>query len=97
MSAPGRDRYDQNPTPGAFPSPLAQPSLTPPAPIVASQTSPAPLQATAPRRTGRSAPVWIGAVLILLLIGLVGYFLTFIGTGASLLGALLFIGITNSA
>jgi RsiW-degrading membrane proteinase PrsW (M82 family) len=89
MSAPGRDRYDQNPTPGAFPSPLAQPSLTPPAPIVASQTSPAPLQATAPRRTGRSAPVWIGAVLILLLIGLVGYFLTFIGTGASLLGALL--------
>lgn len=51
--------------------------------------SPAPLQASAPRRSGRSAPVWIGGILVLVLIALVGYFLTAIGTGAALLGAIL--------
>ncbi|MFH8250959.1 PrsW family glutamic-type intramembrane protease [Microbacterium sp. B2969] len=76
--------------PPAFPSPLAQPSLTPPPPLVqAPHASPAPLKAKAPARSGRSAPLWIGGILVVLLIALVGYFLTFIGTGASLLGAIL--------
>jgi len=48
-----------------------------------------PLHAAAPARSGRSAPIWIGGILVLLLIALVGYFLTFVGTGASLIGAIL--------
>ncbi|QIG41041.1 PrsW family intramembrane metalloprotease [Microbacterium sp. 4R-513] len=86
---PGFDSSDRARTPGSFPSPLAQPSLTPPAPIATPTVSPAPLQAAAPARSGRSAPIWIGGILVILLIALVGYFLTFIGTGASLLGAIL--------
>ena len=91
MTSPGPDRFDPNARGGAggFPSPLAQPSLTPPPPIEAPSVSPVPVQATAPRRSGRSAPIWIGGILALLLMALVGYFLTFIGTGASLLGAIL--------
>jgi RsiW-degrading membrane proteinase PrsW (M82 family) len=92
MTLPGPDQYDQNAgsAAGGFPSPLAQqPSLTPPAPVTPSAVSPVPIQAVAPARSGRSAPIWIGSILILLLIALIGYFLTFIGTGASLIGALL--------
>lgn len=91
MTIPGPDQYDQNPVGGAggFPSPLAQqPGLTPPAPI-SPTVSQVPLQAQPPRRSGRSAPIWIGGILVLLLIALVGYFLEFIGTGASFLGAIL--------
>ncbi|TDN88587.1 PrsW family intramembrane metalloprotease [Microbacterium sp. BK668] len=89
MTQPGFGSSDRDGSPGSFPSPLAQPSLTPPAPITPSHVSPTPLRAPAPRRSGRSAPILIGAVLVILLIGLVGYFLTFLGTGASLLGAIL--------
>lgn len=89
MTVPGRDRYEQNTSAGGFPSPLAQPSLTPPAPITTPTVAPAPLKASAPSRAGMSAPIWIGGVLVVLLIALIGYFLTFIGTGASLLGAIL--------
>ncbi|WP_243076798.1 PrsW family intramembrane metalloprotease [Microbacterium sp. SS28] len=91
MTAPGPDQYDQNSGAGAggFPSPLAQPSLTPPAPITTPAFSPARVPAPATKRSGRSAPVWIIGILVLLLIALVGYFLTFIGTGASALGAVL--------
>ncbi|WP_345802081.1 PrsW family intramembrane metalloprotease [Microbacterium sp. AZCO] len=89
MSQSGFDSPDRDRTPAPFPSPLAQPSLTPPAPIHMPPSAPAPLQAKAPARSGRSGPLWIGGILVLLLIALVGYFLTFIGTGASLLGAIL--------
>src|SRR5690242_14386867 len=89
MTQPGFDPSGRDRAPGSFPSPLAQPSLTPPAPIAASHVSPAPLQAAAPARSGRSAPIWIGGILVVLLIVLIGYFLTFLGTGASLLGAIL--------
>ena len=89
MTQPGFDSSERDRMPAAFPSPLAQPSLAPPPPIVAPRVAPAPVSARAPRRSGRSAPVWIGGLLVLLLIALVGYFLTFIGTGASLLGAVL--------
>jgi RsiW-degrading membrane proteinase PrsW (M82 family) len=92
MTLPGPDQYDQNPAGGAggFASPLAQPpSLTPPLPVTSTSVAPVPLKARPPRRSGRSAPVWIGGILVLLLIALVGYFLQFIGTGASLVGAIL--------
>ncbi|WP_439594022.1 PrsW family intramembrane metalloprotease [Microbacterium sp.] len=74
-------------TPPAFPSALAQPpqragaSIPPPAAAVA----PVPT-AAAPSRRGRSAPIWAAALLVLVLIGLVGYFLTAIGPSASLVG-----------
>lgn len=89
MTQPGFDPSGRDRAPGSFPSPLAQPSLTPPAPIATPHVSPAPLRAAAPARSGRSAPIWIGGILVVLLIVLVGYFLTFLGTGASLLGAIL--------
>jgi len=47
------------------------------------------LAAPVSARSGRSAPVWIFGVLMLLLIVLVGYFLSFVGTGASAVGAIL--------
>ncbi|MEU1973537.1 PrsW family intramembrane metalloprotease [Microbacterium sp. NPDC019599] len=89
MTHSGFDSPDGDRTPAAFPSPLARPGLTPPAPISAPAVTPQPVPAAPPARSGRSAPIWIGGILVLLLIALVGYFLTFIGTGASLLGAIL--------
>src|SRR6478736_2000478 len=89
MTQPAPGSRGTDGAPGPFPSPLAQPSLTPPAPIDAARVTPVPLHAAAPARSGRSAPIWIGGILVLLLIALVGYFLTFVGTGASLIGAIL--------
>lgn len=72
----------------SFPSSLSQPphgspSLIPPAPV-----SPAPTAVPA-RRRGQSAAIWVLGALVLVLVGLVGYFLTFLGPGASLIGMLL--------
>lgn len=73
--------------PQTFSSPLAQPSLTPPAPLEAAAVSPAVLPV--PVRKGRSAPIWLFAVLVFLLIAIVGYFLSAIGPAASVIGAVL--------
>ncbi|MFV0318768.1 MAG: PrsW family intramembrane metalloprotease [Microbacterium sp.] len=72
----------------SFPSPLSQPqpgapALVPPAP----PAGPTPLP-VAPRRAG-SAAIWIIGVLAVVLVGVVGYFLTFLGAGASLIGMVL--------
>ncbi len=74
-------------TPPAFPSTLAQPRIAVGASIPPAVTSPAavPVQ---PRR-GRTAPIWIIGILVLILIGLVGYFLNAIGPAASIIGMLL--------
>jgi RsiW-degrading membrane proteinase PrsW (M82 family) len=74
-------------TPPAFASALAQPRLAPGAHIPAAPTSPAPVPVS-PRR-GRTAPIWIIGVIVLILIGLVGYFLNAIGPAASLIGMVL--------
>ena len=71
----------------SYPSPLSQPqpghaSPVPPPPV---SLPPMPV---APRRSGAGA-VWAIGVLAIVLIGLVAYFLTFIGTGASLVGMIL--------
>lgn len=71
----------------AFPSALAQPRHAAPAPIPQATASPAVVPVT-PRR-GRTAPVWIAGILVLVLVGLVGYFLTALGPGASLIGMVL--------
>lgn len=78
-------------TPPSFPSALAQPAAVAGTPIPAPSVSQAPVPTglVAPSRRGRSAPVWIGGVLVLVLVGLVGYFLNAIGPGASILGLVL--------
>lgn len=68
-------------------SPLAQPTHAAPAVIVSAPVSPAVIPV--PARAGRAAPVWLFAVLIVLLIALVAYVLTFLGVAASVIGLVL--------
>jgi len=84
---PGSARPRPSLTPPDFPSPLAQPRVGTPAVIPAAGTSPAVVSATP--RAGRTAPIWIVGVLVLILIMLVGYFLNAIGPAASILGMIL--------
>lgn len=74
-------------TPPDFPSPLAQPTLAPPAAIPPTGTVAVELPVR-PRR-GRSAPIWALGVLVVILVALVGYFLSAIGPAASLIGMML--------
>ncbi|BDV30224.1 PrsW family intramembrane metalloprotease [Microbacterium terricola] len=74
-------------TPPPFPSALAQPRMAGAAPIPAPSTSPAPLPVSA--RAGRTVPLWLSAVVVLVLVGLVAYFLQALGAAASILGMLL--------
>ncbi|GAA3899583.1 PrsW family intramembrane metalloprotease [Microbacterium invictum] len=69
-----------------YPSPLAQPEHGAGAPI-----SPAPVAPPlpVPARKGRSAPLWGFGILIVLLIALAAYLLTFLGTAASVIGMVL--------
>jgi RsiW-degrading membrane proteinase PrsW (M82 family) len=79
-------------TPPSFPSVFAQPPVAQGASIPQARTSPPavplPSGGAALPRAGRSAPVWISAILVLFLIALVGYFLNAIGPAASLIGAI---------
>lgn len=74
-------------TPPAFDSALAQPAHAAPAPIAAPPTSQPPVGAAVRRAWGLY--IWVGALLVVLLVVLVGYFLEAIGPVASLLGAIL--------
>ncbi|SDQ21746.1 PrsW family intramembrane metalloprotease [Microbacterium sp. cf332] len=71
----------------SFPSPFSQPQPGQPGPVPAAPTSPpvVPLRA----RPGGWAVVWVGAVLVLLLLGLIAYLVTFLGWVASIIGAVL--------
>ncbi|MGF3055693.1 PrsW family intramembrane metalloprotease [Microbacterium sp. YY-01] len=53
-------------------------------PVQQPQQAIAPLPV--PVRRGRSAPIWVFGVLIFLLLGIIGYFLTFLGAAASIVG-----------
>ena len=73
---------------GAFASPLAQPphaagAYIPPSPVPV--FAPAASVPALPSR-GRRASIWLFAVLAVVLIVLVGYFLTFLGASASIIG-----------
>jgi RsiW-degrading membrane proteinase PrsW (M82 family) len=89
--------HDQGPVqprpslnPPEFASALAQPRHATPAAIAPPATSPAPVPvASISPRAGRTAPIWIVGLLVLVLVGLVGYFLNAIGPGASLIGMIL--------
>ena len=74
-------------TPPPFPSAFAQPPqhVGAPIPEAAAVVSAVPLP-VAPSRRGRSAPIWASALVVLVLVALVGYFLSAIGPGASLVG-----------
>lgn len=69
--------------PLAQPAPAAPPAVTPPA------TPPAPLGVPVPPRNGRSAPIWAFAIMLVLLVALIAYVLTFLGATASAVGMVL--------
>lgn len=71
----------------SFPSPFSQPRPGQPALIPPPAVSPAPLPVSP--RGGPRASIWIAGLLIVLLVGLVAYFLTFLGTTASVIGMVL--------
>lgn len=75
----------------SHPSPLAQPAAVAPAPIPPAAVSPAPVGAPIPPipRAGRAAPIWVFAVLLVLLVGVVAYVLTYLGVVASVIGLVL--------
>lgn len=83
----GDDRSRPSLTPPPFPSALAQPRIASPAIIPAASTSP-PAMPVPPRR-GRTAPIWIAGILVLVLVALIGYFLQALGPAASLIGMVL--------
>ena len=84
---PGDGRTRPPLTPPDFPSALAQPRHATPSVIPAAGVSPAAMPV--PARRGRSAPIWLGGLLVVVLVALVGYFLNAIGPAASLLGMVL--------
>lgn len=61
--------------PHAMPAAIPPPTASPALPV--------------PARRGRSAPVWVFAILIVLLVALVAYLLTFLGAVASIFGMVL--------
>ena len=71
----------------AYPSPLSQPHPGAGAPISPAGSPPATVPVGS-RRTG-GALVWIGGVLALVLVGLIAYFVNFLGPGASTVGMIL--------
>ncbi len=74
-------------TPPSFASALAQPRMAPGASIAPAPASPAAVPVKP--RAGRTAPVWIIGVIVLIMVGLIGYFLSAIGPAASIIGMLL--------
>jgi len=84
---PGGDRPRPSLTPPAFPSPLAQPRVGPAAVIPPASVSPTAVPV--PPRRARTALVWWSAILVMVLVALVGYFLSAIGPAASIVGMLL--------
>ncbi len=69
--------------------PLAQPAHAEPALIPPAPVSPAVIAVPAVPRRGRSAPIWLFAILTVLLIGIVAYLLTYLGAIASIVGMVL--------
>ncbi|HWM17309.1 MAG TPA: PrsW family glutamic-type intramembrane protease [Microbacterium sp.] len=86
-SAAGAQPTRPSLVPPAFPSALAQPHVARGATIAPASRSPAALPV--PPRAGRTAPIWIVGLIVLVLIGLVGYFLNAIGPVASIIGMVL--------
>lgn len=71
----------------SYPSPLSQPQPGQPGAVPPAPASPATLPVHA--RPGGWAALWVIALLVVLLLGLVAYFVTFLGWVASIIGAVL--------
>lgn len=69
--------------------PLAHRPQAVPEPIAVAPVSPAVLAVPTPPRRGRTAPVWLFAILAILLIAVIAYVLTFLGAVASVVGMVL--------
>ncbi|WP_336632507.1 MULTISPECIES: PrsW family intramembrane metalloprotease [unclassified Microbacterium] len=69
--------------------PLTPPAHAVPAPVPPAPAAPVPLAVSGALRQGRSAPVWIFAVLFLLLVAVVAYLVTFLGVVAPVVGMVL--------
>lgn len=88
MSSPGDPaRHRPSTTPPGFDSTLAQPAHAAPSVIAAPAVAQAPVPPALKRAWGLY--IWVGALLVVLLVVLVGYFLRAIGPAASILGAVL--------
>ncbi len=70
-----------------FPSPLSAPRPGSPAVIPAAPASPPVLPVPTPR--GRRAPIWLFAILAVVMVMLAAYILSFLGPAAALIGMLL--------
>ena len=84
---PGGERPRPSLTPPDFPSALAQPRVAAAAPIPPAAASPSAVPV--PPRRSSTALIWWTAVLVMVLVALVGYFLNAIGPAASIIGMLL--------
>jgi len=82
--------YSPPPPDPRYASPLAQPAHAVPAVVPAAPLAAVPVAGLPDvPRAGRSASLWLFGLLGLVLVALAGYFLTFLGAGASLLGFVL--------
>ncbi|WEK13992.1 MAG: PrsW family intramembrane metalloprotease [Candidatus Microbacterium phytovorans] len=70
----------------AHPSPFAQPPHGAPAAVASTASAPA---LPVPVRRGRTAPVWLFALLVVLALGLVAYVVSFLGVAAPAIGGVL--------
>ncbi|TFV83593.1 PrsW family intramembrane metalloprotease [Microbacterium sp. dk485] len=73
----------------SYPSPLSQPHPGVGASIRPAPAAPAPPPAPRRSRGTGAALIWVGGVLVLVLLGLVAYFVRFLGPGASVAGMIL--------
>ncbi|MEJ1156319.1 MULTISPECIES: PrsW family intramembrane metalloprotease [Microbacterium] len=83
----GGERSRPSLTPPDYPSALAGPGPGHPAHIPRPEH--APLEVPVAPRAGRTAPLWIIGVLVLISVALVGYFLTNLGAVSSIIGMVL--------
>ncbi|GMM96298.1 MULTISPECIES: PrsW family intramembrane metalloprotease [unclassified Microbacterium] len=90
-SAPSSDPSRPSLTPPPFHSPFEQPDVASGAPIPRADAPAAPMpqgRAVSPR-SGRSAPLWVLGVVVLVAVAVVGYFLNALGPVASVIGMIL--------
>ncbi len=75
----------------SFPSPFSQPPAVKPSLIPPAAYAPTPVTAppAARHRNGGSGAIWVLGALVLVMVGVIGYFLTFLGPGSSLVGMIL--------
>ncbi|MDZ8201780.1 PrsW family glutamic-type intramembrane protease [Microbacterium sp. SSW1-59] len=89
--APSSEPSRPSLTPPPFHSPFEQPDVAPGAviPRPEAPAHPFPQRSPSVARAGRSAPLWVLGIVVLVAVAVVGYFLNAIGPAASLIGMIL--------